>query len=486
MDLNSETIAALSTPAGTAALAVIRASGPACAELARKIFGTELRHGKARHADYHDQEGRLVDDVVALFFQGPRSYTAEDTLEISAHGNPLIAQQILEDLLARGCRGAEPGEFTRRAFMNGRIDLSQAEAVIDVIGARSARALEAANQQLRGSLGRHMAKLTEGLLMILARIEAYIDFPDEDLPAEDRSIVIAALEETLRGTKRLLATEHFGELLRDGIKTVIVGAPNAGKSSLLNALVGKERALVSAEPGTTRDFIEERIMLGAHCIRLIDTAGLREAEGALERMGISKTVERAAEADLFLWVVDATTVNVEKPLSWPIELGRPPAPGKIVLVLNKVDLLANDFSPEHQTTATMTAIARREGNSLSPTLADGAGLETEGFREIRAVRVSAVSGSGIDALGAAVSAAAERYSVVQGEETIAINARHADALRRAEASLAQASETLRTQGAIELISSDIREGLNALGEIAGRVDNDRMLDHLFATFCIGK
>jgi len=476
MDSSIETIAALSTPSGTAALAVVRASGPACASLGEQIFGKALKHGRAYHGDYRDLEGRTVDDVVALFFQGPRSYTGEDVLEISAHGNPLIAQRILEDLFARGCRGAEPGEFTRRAFSNGRLDLSQAEAVIDLIEARSARALEAANQQLRGSLGRHMTKLTEGLLMILARIEAYIDFPDEDLPAEDRQIVLDSLEETRRGTKRLLATQHYGDLLRDGIKTVILGAPNAGKSSLLNALVGQERALVSPEPGTTRDFIEERVILGPHCIRLIDTAGLRAAEGPIEKLGIQKTVERAAEADLFLWVVDGQPVALDGWPTWPAELGAMPSAEKIILVLNKVDLLS-----ETQRAALREKAPSPSSNSVETSPGP------EGIQAFPAVAaVSALSGLGLDELIAAVINRAESFNLIHGEETIAINARHADALRRAEQALSRALADLRQSGEIELISSDIREGLDALGEIAGRIDNERMLDHLFATFCIGK
>ncbi|HEY9155241.1 MAG TPA: tRNA uridine-5-carboxymethylaminomethyl(34) synthesis GTPase MnmE [Opitutaceae bacterium] len=470
MDRSIETVAALSTPAGTSALAVVRASGPACVKLGQDIFGKVLRHSRAVHCDYRDLEGRVVDDVVVVFFEGPRSYTGEDTLEISAHGNPLIAQRILEDLFARGCRAAEPGEFTRRAFSNGRLDLSQAEAVIDLIEARSARALEAANQQLRGSLGRHMAKLTDGLLMILARIEAYIDFPEEDLPTEDRKIVIDSLEETLRGTKRLLATQHYGDLLRDGIKTVIVGAPNAGKSSLLNALVGQERALVSAEPGTTRDFIEERVILGPHCIRLIDTAGLRAAEGAIEKLGIQKTVERAAEADLFLWVVDGSAALRDGEPKWPAELGQMPGGEKIILVLNKTDLL----SEAEQTTLRAKQPYPVQAGEKAPANKPAIAL------------VSALAGTGLDELVGAVVIRAESFNLGHGEETIAINARHADALRRAEHALTRAQEGLGQQGEIELISSDIREGLNALGEIAGRIDNERMLDHLFSTFCIGK
>ncbi|MBC8039099.1 MAG: tRNA uridine-5-carboxymethylaminomethyl(34) synthesis GTPase MnmE, partial [Opitutaceae bacterium] len=335
MSRPTDTIAALATPVGTSAIAVVRVSGPDCAALAKALFGrAPLPPRTARHTDYRNLAGAVLDDVLATFYQAPRSYTGEDSLEIALHGNPFIAQSILNDLLARGIRLAEAGEFSRRAFLSGKLDLSQAEAVMDLIHARSERALAAANQQLRGSLGRHLGELTDGLLLVLARIEAYIDFPDEDLPAEDRQIVVTELDRVLHGTARLLATHHYGELLRDGIKTVIIGEPNAGKSSLLNRLVGRDRALVSPEPGTTRDFIEERIILGPHCLRLIDTAGLNPTPAALEKLGIDKTFERAAEADLFLWVLDATHPTPPLPDSIAARL----TPENTLILLNKSDL----------------------------------------------------------------------------------------------------------------------------------------------------
>src|SRR5688572_26606595 len=298
MPRQTDMIAALATPAGTAALAVIRVSGEDTRGLAAKLLTSPPRPRVARHTDYRDATGALLDDVILTFYEGPRSYTGEDALEISSHGNPFIAQKILEDMFARGCRPAEPGEFTQRAFLNGRMDLSQAEAVMDLIHARSERALTAANQQLRGSVGRRMNELIERLLGVLARIEAYIDFPDEDLPVEDRGFVIHEVVRLSTETDRLLATSHYGQLLRDGIKTVIVGEPNVGKSSLLNRLVGRDRALVSPEPGTTRDFIEERVIVGPHCLRLIDTAGLNPSPAPLEKLGIDKTRERLSEAVL--------------------------------------------------------------------------------------------------------------------------------------------------------------------------------------------
>ena len=296
MSFPTDTIAALATPVGTSALAVVRVSGPQAVALTQAIFSETPPPRFARHSDYHDSRGRLVDDVLYTYFAAPNSFTGEDSLEISCHGNPFIAQKILEDLLLRGCRPAEAGEFSKRAFLNGRMDLSQAEAIMDLIHARSERALAAANQQLRGSLGRKMDELIFLLINLLANIEAYIDFPEEDLPAEDRRAVIKKLQDLSAGTGQLLATNRYGELLRTGIKTVILGEPNAGKSSLLNCLVGRERALVSPEPGTTRDYIEESIIVDSHWLRLIDTAGLNEAPSALEKRGIEKTLEQAGEA----------------------------------------------------------------------------------------------------------------------------------------------------------------------------------------------
>lgn len=450
----TDTIAALATPVGTSAIAVVRASGPDCASLTTAIFGgPPLPARVARHTDYRDLQGHVVDDVLVTFFQGPHSYTGEDSLEISCHGNPFIAQLILSDLLKRGCRSAEAGEFTRRAFLGGRMDLAQSEAVMDLIHARSERALAAANQQLRGSLGRHLNDLTEGLLLVLARVEAYIDFPDEDLPAEDRRIVLDELNRVLHGTSRLLATHHYGDLLRDGIKTVIIGEPNAGKSSLLNRLVGRDRALVSADPGTTRDFIEERIIVGPHCLRLIDTAGLNPVPAPLERLGMEKTLERAAEADLFLWVLDATRSCPDLPASVRARL----TPTNTIVLLNKTDLLDS-------------------GRIDGPTLAD----------RLSFVRISALAGTGLDELVELIVRLADAFRQDQGEEIIAINARHADALRRARECLDSSRQKVENAGAVELLASDLRGALDAFGEIAGKIDNERMLDHLFKTFCIGK
>jgi tRNA modification GTPase len=452
MSNHRDTIAALGTPMGTAALAVVRVSGADTPRLVREIFGELPAPRFALHAYYRDRAGTLVDDVIVTHFVAPHSYTGEDAFEVSCHGNPFIAQKILEDLFARGCRPAESGEFTQRAFLNGRMDLSQAEAVMDLIHARSERALEAANQMLRGALGRQMAELIDGLLGALARVEAYIDFPDEDLPPEDRRIVRETIERVIQGTGRLLATSHYGEILREGIKTVIVGAPNVGKSSLLNRLLGRDRAIVSPEPGTTRDFIEERVLAGRHCLRLIDTAGLSPTLQPLEKLGQEKTRERMAEADLFLLVLDAT-------LPTPVfddELLRHMTANNAVAVLNKCDLIPG----------------------TGPKAKPPAGLPT--------VKLSALTGDGIDALHVEIAGLADKFQVRVGSDLIAINARHAHALECAKSGLADGLGKLAQGSQTELLASDLRAALAALGEIAGKVDNERMLDQLFATFCIGK
>lgn len=446
-----DTIAALATPAGTAALAVLRVSGADAARLAGEILGHAPLPRVASHSDYRDRAGTLLDDVVCTFFKGPRSYTGEDSFEVSCHGNPFIAQKILEDLMARGCRAAEPGEFTQRAFLNGRMDLSQAEAVMDLIRARSERSLAAARQQLRGALGRRLAGLVDGLLGVLARVEAYIDFPEEDLPPEDRSRTAIELDRLIGETDRLLATGHYGELLRDGIKTVIIGAPNAGKSSLLNRLVGRERALVSAEPGTTRDFIEERIVAGPHGLRLIDTAGLNPSPAGLEKLGIEKTFDLVAEADLFLLVLDATQTAP----ALPDALASRMRDSNTVAVLNKMDLVRN----------------------VPAALVPGA---------LPSVRVSVLTGAGMDELQAEIIRRADSFQRDIGEDLVAINARHAHALGRAQACLRAARAKLMENAVMELLASDLREALEAFGEISGRIDNERVLDQLFATFCIGK
>jgi tRNA modification GTPase len=452
MARSADTIAALATPVGTSALAVLRASGPLVPSLTKAIFCVVPPPRQMFHADYRDRAGALIDDVLFVLFEGPHSYNGEDILEISCHGNPFIARQILDDLHERGCRPAEPGEFTKRAFLNGRMDLSQAEAVADLIHARSERALTAANQQLRGALGRRMDNMNRQLLALLAHVEAYIDFPDEDLPSDDRSALLAGIRLLLADTTQLLATDRYGEILRDGVKIVILGAPNSGKSSLLNRLLGQERALVSPEPGTTRDYLQERITLGSHCIRLSDTAGLNPSPTPLEKLGMAKALEHSADADLILLVLDAAQPVPALPDELSIQL----TPQRTLIAINKIDLIPDGPYPKLP-------------------------------RNLPTVKISALTGAGCDQLVAFIIRHAESFRVEQGEDLIAINARHADALRQAIGSLEVALAKL-TSGAQadELLASDLRNVLASYGEISGKIDNEIVLDQIFETFCIGK
>lgn len=447
-----ETIVAQATAAGEAAIAVVRLSGPKVPSLLRDIFGAKrLVARRAVRGDYRDLAGDLLDDALFTYFQKPRSYTGDEVAEVSCHGNPLIVQKIIEDLIHRGCRPAEPGEFTRLAFLNGRMDLSQAEAVIDLIRARSDRALAAAHHQLQGALGDQVGSLVEALLETIAGVEAYIDFPEEDLPGEEESLHVQRIQNIMATVRRIASTSRYGAILREGVRTLILGAPNAGKSSLLNRLVGHERVLVSEEPGTTRDAVEERLNIGPYSIRMLDTAGIRASESRLEILSIEKTMEQVAQADLFLLILDASLPHP----AFPPEVLERLTPANSIVVHNKIDLI-----PDPQKVR-----------------------QWEGLPD---VCLSALTGEGVGALEQRIRELLDAFNPLAGEDFVAISARHATALEEAAAALASALELLKGEEPAELVASHLREALHALGKITGRVDNEAMLDKLFATFCIGK
>ncbi len=448
-----DTIVALSTPAGESAIALIRLSGPACADLGRAITGRaqSLRKRYAHFAKYLDAGGAQLDECVFTYFAEGQSFTGESMLEIAPHGNPLIVQKILTDLMARGCRPAEPGEFTRTAFLNGRMDLSQAEAVSDLIRARSDRSLEVAQRQLHGSVGRKMSELTERLLSVMAHLEAYIDFPEEDLPGEDQAGPASELRQLIDEMRDLIETQRYSALLHDGIKTLIIGEPNVGKSSLINALTGADRSIVSDIPGTTRDYISAFMMVGPWRIEILDTAGLHEAGDAIEKIGIDHTIEQAETADFFLLVLDATTPSPTLPDSL---LQRMTATNTIVIE-NKTDLAGvrthADFLPSLKHVQT----------SL---------LERKGLAELREVWLQSIDSS---------------LSQPQNDGVV-VNARHAASLGEAVDALELASSKLKNDELSELIAADLRDAVDHIGQVVGRVDNERMLDSLFKQFCIGK
>lgn len=449
----SDTIVAAATPAGESALAVVRVSGTGAATLAAICHGGAPPPPRfAWHGEYCSTDEVLLDDAVFCFFAGPKSYTGEDLLEISCHGNPFIVSKIIKDLIRRGCRLAEPGEFTKRAFLHGRMDLTEAEAVMDLIRARSDQALAVAQRQLRGALRQRIDVLVSRLLDLCASVDAHVDFPEEDLPMEDRRHWHDVAQALSAEIQALAATRREGDWLREGVKVVLLGAPNAGKSSLLNRLVGFERAIVSADPGTTRDFIEEKIFLDGWCIRLFDTAGVREASGDVEQAGVFHSLYRMREADILVLVVDATLPCPPLPEEVLARLVAGPA----LVVMNKSDLGTRGFPLP-------------------------AGIATP------SVAVSALRGDGLDALRTALSGLVAHSTADPGrEETVVVNARHELSLIEAAQALSRAAGLLKSSPAIDLAALDIRAAIEALGDVVGRVDYEEVLDRLFASFCIGK
>ena len=447
-----ETILALATPAGESAIAMVRLSGPLCKNLVSEVFNSSsifLR--KATYAKFRDANGNKIDEVIFVYFENDSSYTGEPMLEICCHGSPLIAQQIIEDFLKRGCRMAEPGEFTKTAFLNGKMDLSQAEAVIDLIQARSERALAVAQKQLEGSVGKRINLLTDKLLDLITSIEAYIDFPEEDLPVEDPNGPAEELALLQEEIDQLISTSQYSNLLHNGVKTVIVGPPNTGKSSLLNTLTGQERVIVTDQPGTTRDYVEENTFLGSYFVRLIDTAGLREPDTDIEKLGIAKTREQILSADFHLFVIDTT--NESPALS--DDIAGQFSPAKTIVVENKIDL---DDSRNH--------------SAFMP--------------EMLHCRLSALTGDGIEDFKQSFITNLEKDIFIPNGDCVIVNARHADALLQAKNCIGASIDKLTEHVSVELVASDLRGALDAMGQITGKIDNEEILDNLFSRFCIGK
>lgn len=439
-----DTITALATPPGVSALALIRISGPLSGPIVRSLSG-DLPAPAERRATVRvlRHGGAVLDEAVVTLFRGPGSYTGEDMAEIGCHGNPLILRQVLDAVLAAGARMARPGEFTQRAFLNGRMDLTQAEAVMDLVSARTELALRSAHAAREGRLGRSVETLRETLIDVLAHVEAHIDFPDEDIEPAAALALRDKLSAERTGIQSLLATADAGRILREGVRTVIVGAPNAGKSSLLNALLGADRAIVTPLPGTTRDTIEDWINVEGIPLHLVDTAGIREAPGPAEAEGVRRSRRALAQAELVLHVVDAS--RAPEPADEALRSGYETS--RAIVVANKCDL---------------------------PAAFDPGGI-----------RVSALTGDGIDALKREI---ARRVwtGPPPGEAAVTVNARHRDCLRRALDPLARATAGLGSAAHPELVAADLREALGALTDIVGITTAEDILDRLFNTFCIGK
>jgi tRNA modification GTPase len=476
--MTADTIAAISTAFGEAAISVLRISGPDAINIASRIFtgtgatpASALEPRKAHFGRIVDDLGRTVDSVLLTIFRAPYSYTGEDLAEISCHGGILVTRRIYELLLASGARAAEPGEFTQRAFLNGKMDLTQAEAVMDLIHAQSDLALQAATQQLSGRLGSAAEKIREDMISLLAHLEAHIDFPEEDIDPDTGKAFVGRMESLQSQLRSLLDTAEHGRILRSGARTVICGAPNVGKSSLLNLLTGFERAIVSPQAGTTRDTIEEVLHIHGLPFVLVDTAGLREhTSDFIEAHGMDRTRKELAQADVILEVVDGS-LPPEGAHRVPIPEGNP---GHI-LILNKSDLglhpAWNHPDPPNPQ------------ESKAPAATSHLSLLTH---PVSSIPLSCSTGQGIEPLRAAMRDAVWQGVDSSSSQIVAINARHNACFQNAANSLAAAQAAMQLWTAPEFVALDLREALHHVGEVTGRVDVEEILGAIFAQFCIGK
>lgn len=458
-----DTIAAVATPAGEGGLAVIRISGPDALSLAGKIF---FPRGKTPVQDFashtvhagriRNKKNEVLDQALLTFFRGPRSYTGEDVVEISFHGGIFVARSILGLILLQGARIAEPGEFTKRAFLNKKLDLSQAEAVIDLIRAKSRRSAEMAARQLEGDLSRKFRSLRDDLMKIYAHMEAYLDFPDEDIEVFSDETFKLEFKRLGAELEKLIQSFMRGSLLREGVACVLAGKPNVGKSSLFNALLERDRALVSEHPGTTRDYLEESLEINGFLIRLSDTAGLFHSSGnPLDEIGMQRAREAMERADLVLFVVDGTRPLGREDAEIYTLLSA--ARKKVLILVNKCDL----------------------GVYLDENRLKEAGMTADG------VRVSARTRSGMETIEQKIEGViCEGLDLAEGEQIT--RERHRDALCRAREALARAEASFLENRSLEFVVLDLRASLEILKELIGEIFSDDLLGMIFSEFCIGK
>jgi len=454
-----DTISAIATPIGQGAIAIIRISGPEAICVAQRLFvpfqkrvdSTEFRFQSNRaYFGKIIRHQEVIDEVVLTVFRAPKSYTREDLVEISCHGGLVVAKKVLTATLQSGARPASPGEFTKRAFLNGRIDLTQAEAVADLIGATSETARKAAVQQLQGSLKRVVVRLRDELLNCLAHLEASIDFPEEGLSSESINIIRSRINTITATLEDIIDSTENARGVKDGFRTVLVGLPNVGKSSLLNALLSRNRAIVSAIPGTTRDTIEELIEIEGLSFRLIDTAGLRDSAEGVEEEGIARTRQACEAADIVFVIVEAGRPMESAEVALAASLSAKMA----LLVVNKIDLADNHIVDLH------------------------AGLPT--------CFVSSKSGQGISSLKHLLVKQVRQGVEMKSSLDFLANARQEDALRRAATCIKRCRDGLTNGASDELTAEDIRIAIKTLSEVIGDVTTDQILDIIFSKFCIGK
>jgi tRNA modification GTPase len=449
-----DTIAAVATAAGAAGIGIVRLSGPRAIAIGQALAGATLRPRQAHYARFVDPGREVIDDGIALSFPAPHSYTGEDVVELQAHGSPVVLARLMRCCIALGARAARPGEFTERAFLEGRLDLAQAEAVADLIHAGSEAAARAARRSLDGEFSRSVEAIADGLSVLRVHVEAAFDFPDEDIDVLATPALAARLAALREGLAALRAGAERGRRLVDGLHVVIAGAPNVGKSSLLNALMAEDRAIVSATAGTTRDLLREDLVLDGVAITLVDSAGLHQSDDPLEAEGMRRARAELARADLILAVLDASAAGA--------------APGA------RADRQAEPLAAELPAGVPVLWLHNKSD------LADAHGVPT---RQHERLAVSARTGAGLDALRDRLRAAAGQDEGSVGG--FSARARHLEALDRCAAALAAAAARL-VAGQGELAAEDLRLAHAALGQVTGLVDADMLLGRIFAGFCIGK
>lgn len=461
-----DTIAALATPHGQGGIGVIRLSGPRAGDIAGALTGKTPKPRHAHLTRFLDEEGAVIDSGLLLYFPAPHSYTGEDVVELQGHGSPIVLDALLRRLFQLGARAARPGEFSERAFLEGKLDLAQAEAVADLITAGSDAAARAAQRSLDGEFSRRVQQLLDALVQARMHIEAAIDFPEEEIDFLSDGVIAQRLDDLLATHAQLLAAAERGQRLRDGRVVAIVGRPNAGKSSLLNALAGSERAIVTDIAGTTRDVLREEVRLGPVSLTLIDTAGLRDSDDPVEREGVRRARAELARADHVLLVIDASADDDIDTLrrECPPDLPR-------TLVFNKIDLLDGD-------TASPGRAAAADAIDVS------AGVSAMATTSETRLAVSIRTGDGMDALIAHLGALAGAGTDQDG--AFSARRRHVDALRRTGDHLATAAARVELDRAGDLAAEELRLAQQALAEITGAYTPDDLLGVIFAGFCIGK
>ncbi len=455
MQTVADTIAAVATAQGRGGVGIVRVSGPLANQLAQAICQRELQPRYAHYGPFFADAKQVIDEGLALYFPGPNSFTGEDVLELQGHGGPVVLDLLLRRCVQLGARLARPGEFSERAFLNDKLDLAQAEAIADLIEASSEQAARNALRSLQGEFSRRVHGLTERLISLRIYVEAAIDFPEEEIDFLADGHVLGLLEGVRTDLAGVLREAGQGALLRDGMTVVIAGRPNAGKSSLLNALAGREAAIVTEIAGTTRDVLREHIHIDGMPLHVVDTAGLRDTEDQVERIGVERALKAISEADRILLVVDATAPEADDPFAlWPEFLDQRPDPAKVTLIRNKADLTGESVVLEVCNDGHVT------------------------------ISLSAKSTEGLDLLREHLKACMGYEQT--SESSFSARRRHLEALRQAAAHLEHGHAQLTLAGAGELLAEDLRMAQQTLGEITGAFSSDDLLGRIFSSFCIGK